>query len=64
MTPTGALYSKIKTESRYKYFNAKTQPKNPMADIVEVLHQKDMLPCIYFTFSRRKCDENALQCKD
>ena len=63
MTPTGALNSKIKPESRYKYFNAKTQPKNPMADIVEVLHQKDMLPCIYFTFSRRKCDENALQCK-
>lgn len=63
MTPTGALNSKIKPESRYKYFNAKTQPKNPMADIIEVLHQKDMLPCIYFTFSRRKCDENALQCK-
>lgn len=63
MTPTGALNSKIKPESRYKYFNAKTKPKNPMADIVEVLHQKDMLPCIYFTFSRRKCDENALQCK-
>lgn len=63
MTPTGALNSKIKPESRYKYFNTKTQPKNPMADIVEVLHQKDMLPCIYFTFSRRKCDENALQCK-
>ena len=63
MTPTGALNSKIKPESRYKYFNAKTQPKNQMADIVEVLHQKDMLPCIYFTFSRRKCDENALQCK-
>ena len=63
MTPTGALNSKIKPESRYKYFNAKTQSKNPMADIVEVLHQKDMLPCIYFTFSRRKCDENALQCK-
>ena len=63
MTPTGALNSKIKPESRYRYFNAKTQPKNPMADIVEVLHQKDMLPCIYFTFSRRKCDENALQCK-
>lgn len=63
MTPTGALNSKIKPESRYKYFNAKTQTKNQMADIVEVLHQKDMLPCIYFTFSRRKCDENALQCK-
>ena len=63
MTPTGALNNKIKPESRYKYFNAKTQPKNPMADIIEVLHQKDMLPCIYFTFSRRKCDDNAELCR-
>ena len=33
-----------------------------MIDIVEVLKEKDMLPCIYFTFSRRKCDENAQMC--
>ncbi len=62
MAPGGSLNKKIKPESRYKYFNAKTQPKNPMTDIVEVLHQRDMLPAIYFTFSRRKCDENALAC--
>lgn len=62
MTPEGALNSKIKPESRYKYFNAKTQPKNPMQDIVQVLAERNMLPAIYFTFSRRKCDENALAC--
>lgn len=61
-TPAGGLNSKIKPESRYKYFNAKTQPKNPMLDIVQVLNEREMLPAIYFTFSRRKCDENALAC--
>lgn len=62
ITPSGGLNTKIKPESRYKYFNSKTMPKNPMADIIEVLNEKDMLPAIYFTFSRRKCDENALAC--
>lgn len=61
-TPNGGLNSKIKPESRYKYFNSKTQPKNPMLDIVNVLNEREMLPAIYFTFSRRKCDENALSC--
>ncbi|MCD8023943.1 MAG: DEAD/DEAH box helicase [Candidatus Gastranaerophilales bacterium] len=60
ITPNGGLNTKIKPESRYKYFNSKTAPKNPMFDIVEVLSKRDMLPCIYFTFSRRKCDDNAL----
>ena len=62
VTPEGKLNKKIKPESRYKYFNSKNRPKNPMIDIVEVLKEKDMLPCIYFTFSRRKCDENAQMC--
>lgn len=61
-TPNGGLNTKIKPESRYKYFNAKTQVKNPMLDIVNVLNEREMLPAIYFTFSRRKCDENALAC--
>ena len=61
-TPNGGLNNKIKPESKYKYFNAKNQPKNPMLDIVQVLNERDMLPAIYFTFSRRKCDENALAC--
>ena len=61
-TPTGALNNKIRPESKYKYFNPKTQPKNPMLDIVNVLNEKEMLPAIYFTFSRRKCDENAQSC--
>ena len=62
ITPNGGLNSKIRPESKYKYFNPKSQPKNPMLDIVNIFNERDMLPAIYFTFSRRKCDENALAC--
>jgi len=62
LTPSGDLNSKIKPESRYKYFNKKDKIKNPTTNIVETLYNKDMLPAIYFTFSRKKCDENARKC--
>lgn len=61
MTPEGALNNKIRPESKYKYFNKKTV-KNPATDIILALQEKNMLPAIYFTFSRKKCDENALKC--
>ena len=62
LTPQGALNKKIRPESKYKYFNKKEKPRNPVVDIVEVLNQKNMLPAIYFTFSRKKCDEQAKKC--
>ncbi len=62
MTPEGALNSKIKPESKYKYFNSKKTMKNPCTDIILALQEKNMLPAIYFTFSRKKCDENAIKC--
>ena len=62
MTPEGALNKKIRPESKDKYFNSKKSIKNPCTDIVLALQEKNMLPCIYFTFSRKKCDENAIKC--
>ena len=62
LTPSGELNSKIKPESKYKYFNKKDRLKNPTTNIIETLHEKSMLPAIYFTFSRKKCDENARKC--
>lgn len=62
MTPEGALNKKIRPESRYKYFNSKKTVKNPCTDIILALQEKNMLPAIYFTFSRKKCDENAIKC--
>ncbi len=64
MTPEGKLNNKIRPESKYKYFNGKKTVKNPSSDIVLALQEKNMLPCIYFTFSRKKCDENALKCSN
>lgn len=62
LTHSGDLNKKIRPESKYKYFNKKEKIKNPTTDIVEALHEKNMLPAIYFTFSRKKCDENARKC--
>lgn len=62
LTPSGELNKKIKPESKYKYFNKKEKIKDPTTDIIQCLNDKHMLPCIYFTFSRKKCDENAKRC--
>lgn len=62
LTPSGDLNKKIRPESKYKYFNKKEKIKNPTTSVVQVLHEKNMLPAIYFTFSRKKCDENARKC--
>ena len=62
LTPSGELNKKIRPESKYKYFNKKEKIKNPTTSVVKVLHEKNMLPAIYFTFSRKKCDENARKC--
>jgi len=62
LTPEGKLNKKIRPESKYKYFNKKEKVKNPTTNIIEALKEKNMLPAIYFTFSRKKCDENARKC--
>ena len=62
LTPSGDLNKKIRPESKYKYFNKKEKVKNPTTSVIQVLHEKNMLPAIYFTFSRKKCDENAKKC--
>jgi len=62
LTPEGKLNKKIRPESKYKYFNKKEKVKNPTTSVVQVLAEKNMLPAIYFTFSRKKCDENARKC--
>lgn len=67
LTPEGQLNKKIKPESRAKAFGyAKKGGKMPQRqvakDVVAVLHEKKMLPAIYFTFSRKKCDEQMEKC--
>src|SRR5574344_2092200 len=57
LTPEGQLNRKIKPEKIERNFQ-KRQEKSPVKNVVLALKDRDMLPAIYFTFSRRKCDEN------
>ncbi len=61
LTPSGQLNSKIKPEKRV--FGKKLQnKKSPVRNVVRNLLERDMLPAIYFTFSRKKCDEQMEKC--
>ena len=61
LTPSGALNNRIKPERR-KFAHGKLKQKSYVKEVVRNLQEKDMLPAIYFTFSRRKCDEQMEKC--
>ena len=61
LTPSGQLNKKIKPEKRLWGHNRKKQ-RSYVKDIVRNLYNQDMLPAIYFTFSRKKCDEQMEKC--
>jgi len=62
LTPDGQLNSKIKPEKRQQGVRAKMAQKATVKNVISILHKKDMLPAIYFTFSRKKCDEQMEKC--
>lgn len=62
LTPSGQLNSKIRPEKRQFHQRGKTPQRSMVKDIIRVLHEKEMLPAIYFTFSRKKCDEQMEKC--
>lgn len=62
LTPSGQLNSKIRPEKRQFHGRGKLPQRSVVKDIVKALHEKDMLPAIYFTFSRKKCDEQMEKC--
>ena len=61
LTPSGSLNNRIKPERR-KFAHGKLKQKSYVKEVVRNLQEKDMLPAIYFTFSRRKCDEQMEKC--
>ncbi|MFA7658657.1 MAG: DEAD/DEAH box helicase [Candidatus Gastranaerophilaceae bacterium] len=61
LTPSGQLNSKIRPEKRV-FHQRKPAQRSVVKDVVRALHEKDMLPAIYFTFSRKKCDEQMEKC--
>ena len=64
LTPSGALNNKIKPEKKQFRRGKPVAKRNTVKDVVRILHEKDMLPAIYFTFSRKKCDEQMEKCAD
>lgn len=61
LTPSGQLNKKIKPEKKVWGHNRKKQ-RSYVKDVVRNLYNQDMLPAIYFTFSRKKCDEQMEKC--
>ena len=64
LTPNGELNRKIKPEKKQFKRGKAVQKRNTVKDVVRNLHEKNMLPAIYFTFSRKKCDEQMENCSD
>ncbi len=62
LTPNGKLNSKINDQKReYSKKNKKSNTLN-LTNLIHLLYKNNMLPAIYFTFSRKKCDEQMEKC--
>lgn len=61
LSPGGGLNKKIQPEKR-QYGRKKTPQRSVAKDVIRNLHDQNMLPAIYFTFSRKKCDEQMERC--
>ena len=64
LTPDGKINRKIKPEKKMNFHSRQAKKQNSVKDVINVLHKKEMLPAIFFTFSRRKCDENMEKCSE
>jgi superfamily II RNA helicase len=58
--PGGKLNGKIQTEDKTK--KNRQKPRLSVAQLITVLNRKNMLPAIYFAFSRKKCDTFMEMC--
>lgn len=62
LTPNGKLNNKINPEKPQWAKGKDKRKKSYVKQIVANLAENDMLPAIYFTFSRKKCDEQMEKC--
>ena len=62
LTPDGKLNNKIKPEKPQWARGKDKRKKTYIKQIIQNLADNDMLPAIYFTFSRKKCDEQMEKC--
>lgn len=64
LTPNGTLNKRIKPERKEFKRGKPVQKKYVVKDVIRNLNERDMLPAIYFTFSRKKCDEQMEKCAE
>lgn len=62
LTPEGKLNKKIRPERPQWAKGKEKRKKTYVKQIIRNLADQDMLPAIYFTFSRKKCDEQMEKC--
>ncbi len=62
LTPEGRLNKKIRPENPQWAKGKDKRKKSYVKQVIANLAEKDMLPAIYFTFSRKKCDEQMERC--
>ncbi len=62
LTPDGKLNKKIRPEKPQWAKGKDKRKKTYVKQIIKNLADNDMLPAIYFTFSRKKCDEQMEKC--
>ena len=60
--PGGSMNKKIKPYKTRSKFQKQKKGKISPINLIDVLNRKDMLPAIYFTFSRKKCDMYMEDC--
>ncbi len=62
-TPEGRLNKSIKPEKRSKRFAKRPSKSEKLhVKLIKTLNDKDMLPAIYFMFSRKRCNKNIEDC--
>jgi len=60
---TKNLNNTIKPEKRHHRFGQRAREEEKThVKLIKVLHERDMLPAIYFTFSRKKCNKYMEDC--
>ena len=62
LTPSGQINNKIRPEKPQWSKGRDKRKKSYVRQIISNLQAQDMLPAIFFTFSRRKCDEQMEKC--
>ena len=60
-SPGGKLNRNIQRIKLNKGTAAKSRKQSP-APLIKILHEREMLPAIYFTFSRKRCDQYLMDC--